>query len=348
MLSFAIAFLISLLVTLIIVHYANTHQRLSTDTDLGGVQKFHVRPVPRIGGVGLLLGLTGSAVQLRSAYPAVADGILLLAGCGLPAFASGLIEDLTQRVSPSARLIATMAAAALAYWLLDAAIIRISVPWLDFALAYPWVSATISVLAVAGLANAINIIDGFNGLASMVSFMMFASLAIPDHDGRDHWLLPVEFSRWTDLSGRRGRVFHRLHAGGTGDPARDAQPRRFRMVSVAAVHVSDLRGLLLDLPQTVRARDVTRHPGRRASAHAGVQAADALGGWRAHCARVDPAQLADFAVSVAAMPGRGDPGDAVLATHRASVLLCRAVCGDLRVAVREHRALQGAALAGVS
>lgn len=177
MLSFAIAFLISLLVTLVIVHYANTHQHLSTDTDLRGVQKFHVRPVPRIGGVGILLGLAGAAVQLRGAYPLVADSILLLAACGLPAFAAGLIEDLTKRVSPLARLVATMVAAALAYWLLDAAITRISVPWLDFALAYPWVSAVISVLAVAGLANAINIIDGFNGLASMVGFMMFASLA---------------------------------------------------------------------------------------------------------------------------------------------------------------------------
>ncbi|WP_323072782.1 MraY family glycosyltransferase [Mycetohabitans endofungorum] len=177
MLSFAIAFLISLLVTLAIVRYANTHQRLSTDTDLGGVQKFHVRPVPRIGGIGILLGLVGGAMQLRGAYPSVADGILLLAACGLPAFASGLIEDLTRRVSPFTRLVATMVAAALAYWLLDAAITRISVPWLDFALAYPWVSAVISVLAVAGLANAINIIDGFNGLASMVGFMMFASLA---------------------------------------------------------------------------------------------------------------------------------------------------------------------------
>ncbi|MEJ2769224.1 MraY family glycosyltransferase [Mycetohabitans sp. B46] len=177
MLSFAIAFLISLLVTLAIVRYANTHQHLSTDTDLGGVQKFHVRPVPRIGGVGILFGLAGGAMQLRGAYPSVADGILLLAACGLPAFASGLIEDLTRRVSPFTRLVATMVAAALAYWLLDAAITRISVPWLDFALAYPWVSAVISVLAVAGLANAINIIDGFNGLASMVGFMMFASLA---------------------------------------------------------------------------------------------------------------------------------------------------------------------------
>jgi UDP-N-acetylmuramyl pentapeptide phosphotransferase/UDP-N-acetylglucosamine-1-phosphate transferase len=177
MLSFAIAFLISLLVTLAIVHYANTHDHLATDTDLAGVQKFHARPVPRIGGVGILLGLIGGAAQLHGPYPAVSNGILALAACGLPAFVSGLAEDLTRRVSPLSRLVATMAAAALAYWVLGSAITRISVPWFDFVLAYPVVSAAVTVLAVAGLANAVNIIDGFNGLASMVSFMMFASLA---------------------------------------------------------------------------------------------------------------------------------------------------------------------------
>jgi len=177
MLSLALGFLISLVVTLGIVRYAHTHGRLATDTDLHGVQKFHARPVPRIGGVGILLGLIGGAAQLHVPYPAVSHGILLLAACGLPAFGAGLLEDLTRRVSPRARLAATMAAALLAYWLIDAAITRISVPLFDFLLAYPLISATVTVLAVAGMANAVNIIDGFNGLAAMVSFMMFTSLA---------------------------------------------------------------------------------------------------------------------------------------------------------------------------
>ncbi len=177
MLSFALGFIVSLLVTLLIVRYAHLHEKFSTDTDLAGVQKFHVRPVPRIGGTGILVGLIASAVQLHSAWPAVSGGILGIVACGLPAFAAGLVEDLTKRVSPLARLICTMAAAGLAYFLLDIAVTRISVPPLDFVLAWPVVSCIVTVLAVAALANAVNIIDGFNGLASMVAIMMFASLA---------------------------------------------------------------------------------------------------------------------------------------------------------------------------
>ena len=112
MLSFALGFLVSLFVTLLIVRYAHLHEKFSIDSDLAGVQKFHARPVPRVGGIGILIGLTVAAVQLVGRYPAVSSGILALVGCGLPAFASGLIEDLTKRVSPSARLVATMSAAA--------------------------------------------------------------------------------------------------------------------------------------------------------------------------------------------------------------------------------------------
>ncbi len=193
MLSFALGFLVSLLITLLIVRYAHLHEKFSTDSDLAGVQKFHVRPVPRIGGAGILIGLIVSAVQLHHAYPAVSGGILGLIACGMPAFGSGLVEDLTKRVSPLARLVCTMAAAALAYFLLDIAVTRISVPPLDFLLSYAVISCAVTVLAVAALANAINIIDGFNGLASMVAFMMFASLAYVAFQVSDPIVLSASF-----------------------------------------------------------------------------------------------------------------------------------------------------------
>ncbi|ALX12766.1 glycosyl transferase [Burkholderia cepacia JBK9] len=185
MLSFASGFIVSLLVTLFIVRYAHLHEKFSIDSDLAGVQKFHVRPVPRVGGIGILAGVVASALLLTERYPTIAGSILGIVACGMPAFLSGLVEDLTKRVSPRARLLCTMGAAALAFWLMNIAVTRISVPPLDFLLGYVAISAFVTVLAVAALANAINIIDGFNGLASMVSFMMFASLAYVAFQVRD-------------------------------------------------------------------------------------------------------------------------------------------------------------------
>lgn len=51
-------------------------------------------------------------------------------------------------------------------------------PWLDTFLAEtPWLGMTIVVLAVAGLPHAFNIIDGYNGLAGMVAFIVCLALA---------------------------------------------------------------------------------------------------------------------------------------------------------------------------
>ena len=64
MLSFVLGFLVSLFITLLIVRYAHLHEKFSIDSDLAGVQKFHVRPVPRVGGIGILVGLAIGALQL--------------------------------------------------------------------------------------------------------------------------------------------------------------------------------------------------------------------------------------------------------------------------------------------
>lgn len=177
MLSLALGFLVSFLATLLIVRYAHLHRRFSSDADISGVQKFHSEPVPRIGGLAILLGLVIAALQLRLSYPQVSTGILLLLVCGMPAFLSGLAEDLTKRVSPQIRLVCTMAAGLLAYFVLDIRATRVDVPLFDTWLYYLPVSLPFTMIAIGGLANAVNIIDGFNGLAAMVAFMMFGSLA---------------------------------------------------------------------------------------------------------------------------------------------------------------------------
>ncbi|EPX96037.1 glycosyl transferase [Ralstonia sp. AU12-08] len=176
--TFSIAFAISFLATLMVIRYSSMHAHITADWDLNGVQKFHAKPVPRVGGLGIVLALmgVGIAVFFRDSKIIGIPFALLLA-CAAPAFVAGFIEDLTKRVSPRERLLATMIAAALAAYLLDARIVRIDLHFLDSVLAVPLISGAITVLAVAGVANAINIIDGFNGLASMVAMMMFVSLA---------------------------------------------------------------------------------------------------------------------------------------------------------------------------
>lgn len=195
MLTLSIAFLVSFAVTLMVIRYSSLHAHITADWDLDGVQKFHAKPVPRIGGLGIVLALTAAAVAAWIRDPKqVGYPFLLLVVCVLPAFVAGFIEDMTKRVSPRERLLATMAAALAAVYFLNARIVRIDFHLIDLALAFPIVSIVITTVAVAGLANSINIIDGFNGLASMVAMMMFVSLAYVAFHVGDTLILTIAFA----------------------------------------------------------------------------------------------------------------------------------------------------------
>jgi UDP-N-acetylmuramyl pentapeptide phosphotransferase/UDP-N-acetylglucosamine-1-phosphate transferase len=169
-----LALLSSFVLTLWVVRSAKLHGHRSHDHDTTGPQKFHAHPVPRIGGVGIVIGIAvGAAWLYRRGDGPVAAALL---ACGMPAFLAGAQEDLTKRVSPRRRLLATALSAALAAWGLEAIITRTSIPGLDWVVGFTLGAVALTVFVVAGVANAVNIIDGFNGLASMCVVIMLASL----------------------------------------------------------------------------------------------------------------------------------------------------------------------------
>ena len=195
MLSLCLGFLVSFLMSLVIVRYAHMHAHFSADWDLAGVQKNHSRPVPRIGGLAITIGFVAVILSLYIRGPHwVAHQSMLLGVSALAAFAAGTIEDITKKVSPRERLIATMISALMAAWLLDARIVRIDVNSVDAILHIAIIAVPLTMVAVAGLANAINIIDGFNGFASMISAMMFLSLAYVAFQVGDAFIVAVSFT----------------------------------------------------------------------------------------------------------------------------------------------------------
>jgi UDP-N-acetylmuramyl pentapeptide phosphotransferase/UDP-N-acetylglucosamine-1-phosphate transferase len=175
MFSFLISFFSSALLTLLVIKQSRLHGPALDD--LGGVQKVHAHPVARIGGLPIFMAVLLSAAISIWRVPAMTMTMLSLLLCASVAFAGGIIEDYTGSVSPSRRLLLTMAAAAMAWWLIDAKLYRIDLPFGALALHSAWLMLPLTVLAVAGIANAVNIIDGFNGLASVVAICMMMSLA---------------------------------------------------------------------------------------------------------------------------------------------------------------------------
>lgn len=177
MIALSVAFLVSLVVTLLIVRYEYLHAHMTADHDLDGVQKFHATPVPRVGGVGVMLGLFCGELAKLFFEPEVASLGLLVIVAAIPAFVAGLIEDLTKRVSVSRRLLATALSAAVGGFVLGGWLARLDVPGIDYLMAFGVVSVLVTCFAVAGVANAFNLIDGYNGLAGMVAVIILGGLA---------------------------------------------------------------------------------------------------------------------------------------------------------------------------
>jgi UDP-N-acetylmuramyl pentapeptide phosphotransferase/UDP-N-acetylglucosamine-1-phosphate transferase len=180
-----LAGLLASVLTVALLLWANTHLQWGLDKG-SGVQKFHTKTTSRLGGVaiftGILMGLWGSYAYFPK------DGWLgtWVMVASAPVFIGGLVEDLTHKVSPAARLWLAIASSAVVYTVFQLGVKRTDIFVIDAVLSLPFAAFLLTVLVVAGFVNAINIIDGFHGLAagSVIAFLAgIAGLAWICNDG---------------------------------------------------------------------------------------------------------------------------------------------------------------------
>lgn len=162
------------LVSVLIVFTKKLHGSFTMDFS-HGIQKFHVIPTPRVGGLPIMIGLS---VGCFTSTPEIKQMLTPILIAGVPAFLFGFAEDVTKRVVVLARLFATMASGLLAWWLTDYSLSRVDVWGIDWLLKYTLISVLFTSFAVGGISNAINIIDGFNGLASSMVTLAFVGFAV--------------------------------------------------------------------------------------------------------------------------------------------------------------------------
>jgi UDP-GlcNAc:undecaprenyl-phosphate/decaprenyl-phosphate GlcNAc-1-phosphate transferase len=156
-------------------------------------RKVHTSPIPRVGGVAMILafGLAiGAAAfvapDFRSAgelepnrVPAILAGVALLA-------VVGIIDDLNG-MRARVKLVAQMGAATLA-WLLGLRIELLQFPWgtIDVGV----LSLPLTVVWIVAVINAVNLIDGLDGLASGVALTVLgAFVVVAAGDGVDSALI---------------------------------------------------------------------------------------------------------------------------------------------------------------
>ena len=137
-------------------------------------RKFHLKPIPRVGGIAIVFSYAAAlGIMLllapRGAAINIVHGKLFLSL--LPAtalvFLVGLLDDLFN-FKPRYKLLGQLAAASLAVALGARLSIFHNVPHAE------WLTIPLSVIWLIGCSNAVNLIDGLDGLASGVG--LFATL----------------------------------------------------------------------------------------------------------------------------------------------------------------------------
>ena len=176
-----VGFSLSLITCVMLVLTQRWHGSVTHD-DHSGPQKFHVDPTPRIGGAAIAVGYLGTWVVLPEHLREIWWAIGL---AGLAPLGAGLVEDLTRKAGVKVRLAATMGGglifAILSGYLMD----RVDLWGMDWLLTFPVFAYFFTAFAMGGVANAINIIDGFNGLASGAMIIMFGAFAWVAHQVGD-------------------------------------------------------------------------------------------------------------------------------------------------------------------
>ena len=169
-----VGFTVALAVGSLIVATRGWHISFTAD-NAAGPQKFHDTPTPRIGGLAVYAGLWAAA----GAAPGPVGGLLAAVGASaLFALAAGLFEDLAKNAAVTLRLAAALLSGLVFCLATGQAVTRVDMAFLDRALALPVVAIAFTAVAMAGVTNAVNIIDGFNGLATGAAILMLAAFAV--------------------------------------------------------------------------------------------------------------------------------------------------------------------------
>ncbi len=170
-------FFLSLLMTFLTLKTQKFHFRFTGDS-IQGVQKIHLKEVSRVGGLSIYLAFLVVMVINHSSdfFGSKFDLGMKLALASLPALTFGLAEDIFKNVGVSARLLATMCSAILAWWLTGVSLNSYDLWVVDKMIIYLPVSVFLMAVAVSGVANAFNIIDGCNGFSSGTAIICLIGL----------------------------------------------------------------------------------------------------------------------------------------------------------------------------
>ncbi len=166
----------SCVVSIIIILSHRLHLKYSSrSSERYEIQRSHVNPTPRIGGIAVFLGcLLGWYMSDNLANEFL--GFLIISS--LPVLLFGLLDDLHFNVPPIYRLLAASISSLIAVFFLETWLIKVDVFILDQLFVYTPFAIFFTIFAATGVSHAFNLIDGLHGLSLGVSLSVSFFLTV--------------------------------------------------------------------------------------------------------------------------------------------------------------------------
>jgi UDP-GlcNAc:undecaprenyl-phosphate/decaprenyl-phosphate GlcNAc-1-phosphate transferase len=164
----------ALLVVLLTPLVARLAIRLGAYDDPGRDRpRVHTRPIPRIGGIAIALGILVPALVFVEGRGGPIEGILI----AIPVVAAiGLYDDI-RGLSASRKMLLVLAAACIPVVGYDMEFRRIGLPFASFDVE-PWMGIPLTLLWIAIVANLVNLIDGMDALAAGIVAIASAAMCV--------------------------------------------------------------------------------------------------------------------------------------------------------------------------
>ena len=207
--TIVVTFLISL-----ILNFIFQRIRIAIDT-FKGIQKFHKKETSRIGGLAVFISFLFSFCLLIFTNYIINTFFTVLTFSSIFIVSSGLIEDFTKKIPPITRLaMSYLSAFLLTFFIVfnKKIVILNMISALNNWISYLALLLFIIIIAtfLATITNAFNIIDGYNGLASIIALIISISFLWISYLYRD---ISLEIYILTFISALLGFIFWNFPKG---------------------------------------------------------------------------------------------------------------------------------------
>ena len=144
--------------------------------DNPNARRVNKKPMPTIGGLGIFVTFNiGAFVLLREQFPTHELFALLLASSVI--VLTGLIDDILE-LNPKQKMFGILIAALIIYFLAGIRMNVLNLPFVNHEINLGWWSLPITIFWILALTNAVNLIDGLDGLADGVSMISLVTMGV--------------------------------------------------------------------------------------------------------------------------------------------------------------------------